>query len=117
MATNRPSPPDDLQNEGLLEWGRICDELSDAGLLNKADRAIIKLYCDAWQTYTAAQAAVNVSGPVVKYPNGMPGPSPLFNVAEKTAARMEKLLAQLGLTPAARHRLAPKDADQLELQF
>lgn len=112
-ASHRPPPPPEIQGEALLEWERVCDELSAAGRLDRADRAVLCLYCQTWEIYMAAMKGVTTHGAIVKHPNGVAGPSPFYKVSRETSAQLQKLLADLGLTPAARHRMkaAAKEDD------
>lgn len=116
-ATKRPDAPPDLDGEALLEWGRVCDELEANGLLDRADRAVLTIYCQTWQTYQSAMRGVAMHGAIVKHHNGVPGASPYYKVATETGARLERLLAQLGMTPAARHKIKPDDPSQGKLEF
>jgi P27 family predicted phage terminase small subunit len=114
--TNRPAPPEDLDGEGLLEWQRVCDELHAAGRLDKTDRAVLTLYAETWQTWRANMRGVNQHGAVIKYSNGMVGPSPFFKVAKETAAQLRGLLNDMGLTPASRGKAGNSDdAGDLEI--
>jgi P27 family predicted phage terminase small subunit len=99
---NRPAPPEDLDGEALLEWHRVCDELAAADRLDKADRAILILYVENWQTWRAAVRGVNQHGAVIKYSNGTPGVSPFHKVAREQAVLLRGLLTDLGLTPTSR---------------
>jgi len=105
MSTNRPIPPPEIQDESLLEWGRVVAELEAAGRLDKADRAILVLYCGTWEIYATAMRGVMAHGPIVKHHNGVAGESPFYGVAKETARQLQKLLNDLGLTPAARHKM------------
>lgn len=102
---NRPAPPHEIQGEALLEWERVCDELSAAGRLEKADRAILILYCQNWEVYQEAMRGVMTHGAIVKHHNGVAGASPFYKVAHEKAALLQKLLSDLGMTPAARSKL------------
>ena len=109
---NRPTPPDELDGESLLEWDRICDELKMLGQLNKADRAIMTLHCQTWAVYRSAQQAVNQFGAVVKWPNGIPGPGPFYRVMRETAIVLRGTLKDLGLTPDARGLATKKEQEE-----
>lgn len=102
---NRPKAPPEVQGEALLEWERVCDELDAAGRLDRADRAVLTLYAQTWEIYQQAMRAVSSHGAVVKWPNGTPGASPFYKVSRETAFQLQKLLADLGLTPAARTKV------------
>lgn len=104
-SSQRPAPPPEIQGEALLEWERVCNELAAAGRIDKADRAILSLYCATWEIYQQAMRGVSAHGAIVKHPNGVAGPSPFYKVSRETSLQLQKLLADLGLTPAARHKV------------
>lgn len=115
--TNRPLPPEDLHDEALLEWHRICDELDAAGRLDKADRAVIAAYVKTWANNCAATRGVNAHGPIIKYPNGVVAESPFCKLQMSTAKLMLNYLTALGLTPAARGKGADASAATGDLDF
>jgi hypothetical protein len=63
-TTDRPKPPDDLDGEALLEWHRVCDELADAGRLDKIDRAILTVYATTWAVHQSVGKHVAKFGAV-----------------------------------------------------
>lgn len=112
---DRPAPPEGLAGEALLEWHRVCDELQADGRLDKADRAILVLYCQTWHEYQEATHGVRQHGLVIRYSNKMVAPSPYFKIRKETGALLQKLLGDLGLTPAARNRMkAPPEPEEEE---
>jgi P27 family predicted phage terminase small subunit len=111
-SANRPAPPEDLEGEALLEWGRVCDELAAAGRLETADRAVLSVYVETWAVWRTATRHVNTFGPVVPGQNKVVGRSPFYTVQRETAAQLRNLLADMGLTPAARGKGAGTGADE-----
>lgn len=116
---NRPEPPPEIEGEAMLEWERICIELDAAGCLEKTDRAILVLYVEAYDVYQRSMRHVRKFGPVVKWPNGIAGPSPHYKAARETSIQLQKLLADLGLTPAARRKMKinPNAEESAELDL
>jgi len=112
--SNGPKPPEELDGEALLEWERVCAELDAAGTLDKTDRAVLTLYAQTWATHHAAARAVAQHGAVIKWPNGMPGPSPFYRVMKETAAQLRGLLNDLGLTPASRKTSTAGEEEELK---
>jgi P27 family predicted phage terminase small subunit len=111
------TPPAELTGEARLEWDRIVEELAAAGRLDRTDRAIVSTYCLAWAAHQAAALQVARHGSVIKWPNGLPGPSPFYKVQKETATLLRGLLADLGLTPAARGLDRKKNDDAGALDF
>lgn len=116
-GAGRPDPPEHLGGEGLLEWCRVCGELEALGTLATADRAILTLYVETWAVWRSASNHVATFGPIVKGSNQVAGRSPFYTVKKETAAQLRGLLADLGLTPAARGKGAttPAEAGDLEI--
>lgn len=110
------NPPPSIGGEALAEWDRVCGELAAAGGIQVADRAIIVTYCQAWAVNRAAAEHVARYGAIIKWPNGLPGPSPFYKAWRETTSLLRGLLADLGLTPATRKPAdAPKDDEALDL--
>lgn len=99
---NHPQAPEHFADEMMLEWCRVCEELDACGLLEKADRAILTLYCETWSVWRDAARHVGTHRAVVKFGNGVAGRSPFYSVMKETSAQLLALLNTLGLTPAAR---------------
>lgn len=103
-TSSRPQPPEELADEALLEWHRVCEELAAAQLLDRTDRAILTLYARTWAVWNAAARVVAVDGPVVLLPNNYPGESSEYKVMDKAGKQLDKLLDRLGLNPTARQK-------------
>ena len=109
MDAPKVAPPEELDGEALLEWDRVTHELAERDLLDQSDRAVLMLYCRTWATWREVDKLVRKYGSVIKYANGVPGPAPFFKTACEAAKQLRALLADLGLTPSARHKMtAPK---------
>jgi P27 family predicted phage terminase small subunit len=96
-------PPDDITGELLDEWHRIEHSVASLGHpIKHADRSILATYCRTWAVNRSAYRHIQRYGAVVKWPNGMPGPSPFYKSFAETTKLLRGLLADLGATPAAR---------------
>jgi len=104
-------PPEELEGEALLEWGRICDDLSAIGQLEKTDRALLVVYCETWSVHRAATAGVVKEGPVIRYANDMVGPNPFYKIQKETAALLRGFLRDMGLTRESRTRVSGEAQD------
>jgi P27 family predicted phage terminase small subunit len=114
--TQRPTAPEELDGEALLEWGRISDELDALGMLDKVDRGIMVIHCQTWAVYRQCTEAVQRFGAVIKWPNGVPGPGPFYKVMKETANMLRSTFGDLGLTPAARNfKAKTEDEGDLDL--
>lgn len=96
----RPTCPEWLDKEARSEWRRVVPLLDNLGLLTKADRAALAIYCDQWSTYVAARANVEKFGAVVEARE-----SPYLRIADRAAQRIRQYCQEFGLTPSARGRM------------
>lgn len=100
-----PSPPDHLNQEASVEWGRISKELYDLGLLTQIDRTALAGYCQSYGRWVKAENNIAQSGPVIKTTNGNVIQSPFVSMANKCLEIMHRYLTEFGMTPAARSRV------------
>lgn len=97
----------------MLEWDRVCRELEADG--RPVDRALLTVYVQTWEIHAQVMRHVRKFGAVVKHHNGVAGASPHYKVSREVANQLRLMLAELGLTPAARGLKADgKPADDLE---
>jgi P27 family predicted phage terminase small subunit len=112
--TDRPQPPDDLDHEAVLEWHRVTEELDAIGLLDRADRAVLTIYCQTWAVWQSMTKPVSQFGAVVKMHNGVAGQSPFWKEQKEAAKLLRGFLADLGLTPTARHKMNAAKQEEAE---
>jgi P27 family predicted phage terminase small subunit len=118
MTPPELQPPQDLTAAELAEWIRITAAVEATGhALRPADRSILVIYVRTWHVFATCCQHVREFGPVIKWPNGMPGPSPQYKTMRETATLLRGLLADLGATPASRNfDQAMKDAASTALE-
>jgi P27 family predicted phage terminase small subunit len=95
-------PPPELAGEAVLEWARVCAELTKLKTLDAADRAILIQYCEIWSVNRACSAVVRSVGSTMEYSNGMVGATPAYKNMIQTAALLRGLLSDIGLTRYSR---------------
>jgi P27 family predicted phage terminase small subunit len=95
----------------------VSEELKALDRLDAADRAIMTLHCQTWATWASVTKHVIKFGAVIKWPNGVPGPSPFYKVQKETAGILRGTLADMGLTPESRGLAVETPDDIGELQF
>lgn len=105
-----PSCPAHLSPAAKAEWRRVAGQLP-AGLVGQLDRAALAAYCQHYGRWVAAEKQLASEGDLVVSPNGHLVQSPWLAIAAKSAERMLKVAAELGLTPVARTRLAVPDGE------
>lgn len=105
-----PSRPKWLEPEARREWTRVCRELAALGILSILDRAMLALYCVAWGDYVELVALIKKEGWTVGTGEGGVKRHPAASSLREAHDRVRSAASELGLTPAARVRLAyPKD--------
>jgi len=95
-----------LSPTAKAEWKRLARMLNKIGLLTQVDRAALAAYCQAWGRWVEAERKLAETPVLLKTPAGYVQPSPWLTIANKQLELMAKFMAELGLTPSARSRLA-----------
>ena len=101
-----PQCPRWLVGAARAEWHRVARQLYNIGLLTQVDRGVLALYCVAWGHWVEAEAARRGQPDVVETTNGNLVMNPWVSVSVKAGQDVLKYAAQLGMTPAARSRIA-----------
>jgi P27 family predicted phage terminase small subunit len=104
--TDRPDCPVHLSAEARAEWDRLADTLHAMGVLTRIDRTLLAAYCQAPGRWVEAETKLAETPVLLRTPSGYVQPSPWLAIANKQLEMMAKLMPELGLTPAARSRIA-----------
>jgi P27 family predicted phage terminase small subunit len=102
----RPTCPAHLSPTAKAEWKRLAGALSEIGLLTQIDRTVLAAYCQAYGRWVEAERRLAETPPLLKTPAGYVQVSPWVTISNKQVELMTRLMAELGLTPSARSRLA-----------
>lgn len=108
-----PECPKHLSGNALAEWHRMVDLLVRYKMITNIDTAALALYCDSygqWQDARAQQEKIMASGGdglMIKSPNGYPIQNPYLSIINSAKRDTHKYMQELGLSPAARMRVAP----------
>ncbi len=114
MRRGAPTRPPELTGGAAAEWDRLIAELDEVGTLATCDRGILAAYCLAVADMLAARHEINTAGRFVRVPiQNSRGESlgskvsehPACKMLDRASGRVQKLAAELGLSPAARDRL------------
>ena len=101
-----PRCPAHLSDTARKEWRRLAGPLHAMGVLSVVDRAALAAYCQAWARWVEAEEQLARTPPLLKTPSGYVQQSPWLSIANRQLEIMGRYMAELGLTPAARSRLA-----------
>ena len=101
-----PTCPSHLCAPAKAEWKRLAKSLHNIGVLTQVDRAALAAYCQAYGRWVEAEKHLAETPTLLKTPAGYVQASPWLTIANKQLELMHKFMAELGLTPSARTRLA-----------
>ncbi|MET0941455.1 MAG: phage terminase small subunit P27 family [Mesorhizobium sp.] len=103
-GVGKPTMPPGLNKDARLLWAHVVDSLPSE-VLSRADDAVLEIIARAWSRYREAAGKLDTVGLLVLTPQGLRR-NPLLAVINQAETVMLKAAAELGLTPAARARLA-----------
>lgn len=103
---SQPTCPAHLSPTAKSEWKRLAQSLNKMGVLTQVDRAVFSAYCQAYGRWVEAERKLAETPTLLKTPAGYVQPSPWLAIANKQLELMAKFMAELGLTPSSRSRLA-----------
>ena len=105
-----PRCPPHLSDAARREWRRLATPLFEAGVLTLADRGALAAYCQAWGRWVEAEEKLAETPSLLKTPSGYVQQSPWLSIANKQLEIMGRYMAELGLTPVSRSRVATTEA-------
>lgn len=105
-AADLPSCPAHLNPSARAEWKRLARDLNRIGLLTMVDRAALAVYCQSYGRWVEAERKLRETPVLLKMPSGYIQHSPWLTIANKERELMARYMAELGLTPSSRSRLA-----------
>lgn len=108
------SPPENLNEWGEKAWRYYGKLLLDAGLFTDADRMAMELLCQSYGRWIEAERNVALTGTVLTSDRGNFYTNPYLHVANKAWDQIKRMLAEFGLTPAERTRVAALAGDKEE---
>ena len=109
-----PDCPPHLSATAQEEWQRIAQALYDMGVLTMVDRAALAAYCQAYGRWVEAEEKLKETPVMLKTPSGYVQQSPWLSVSNKQMELMGRYMAELGITPASRSRVASTGQAQQE---
>jgi len=114
----RPDKPEIVRDNDVAsaKWDELCGLLEHSGIMSRTDGDLIECYCITFAMYRKALLDVNKTGQVLvrKRGDGVAEVkrSPFSVELHKYMDRLNKLQAELGLTPSSRSRLSLGDGEQ-----
>lgn len=106
-----PECPESLGDEAKAEWNYILSVL-DPKLINKTDKAVLALYCDAWGEFVECTRAIkNYDGEDQQFLNA------LRKNKSDAWDRVLKISDRFGLDPKSRQKINLPDAGDAKGEF
>jgi len=101
-----PECPEFVQGEARKTWHKVARKLHRIGLLTEIDDMALAVLCQSWAEYLEASAKLRETGMLVKSPNGYPMMNPYLAIANQAVKKVRSLLAEFGMSPSSRSRIA-----------
>ena len=102
--TGKASSPKGLTAGAAAAWKILAPRFERLGLLTDIDGPAFELLCESYAAWRSLVTEAEADGPIVEV-HGQRVPNPLLKRADAEAARVMKLLAEFGATPAARTKV------------
>jgi|688.fasta_scaffold135541_2 P27 family predicted phage terminase small subunit len=100
-----------LSDTARDEWYRVIGALEESGIYQKIDLTALAAYCTHYANWRRAIEAVNNEKLTYATETGFDRPNANLKIAQDESIRMRSYMAELGLTPSSRNRIAPKKAE------
>jgi len=115
------TPPRHLSKEAKKAWRKLAAPLAACGVLTEMDTVALEQMANLYARYLVAVEKLAEHGPIMMYtPDDSPVPAVWYNPwraeMDKVQKAIQSLLAEFGMTPSSRTRVAvekPKDKDSL----
>jgi P27 family predicted phage terminase small subunit len=101
-----PECPPHLGVEARAEWDRLAETLCRMGVVTMVDRAALAAYCQSWGRWVEAEEKLRTTPVLLKTATGYVQQLPWLSIANKQLELMGRYMSELGITPAARSRVA-----------
>ena len=101
-----PDCPEHLSAAARAEWDRLAGVMHEMGVLSTVDRAGFAAYCQCYGRWVEAEEKLQSTPMLLKTATGYVQQSPWLSIANKQLELMGRYMAEIGLTPASRSRVA-----------
>lgn len=109
-----PDPPVHLDKVARSHWKKVARLIDDSGLLSEIDVFALEQYCDLYSTWRKAKEKVEVEGEVIIARNGYSQQNPWYVTKVQVMKDMKSFITMFGLSPAARSKLTPTEAEEID---
>jgi P27 family predicted phage terminase small subunit len=108
-----PCPPH-LTDLAKDEYNRLGRKLVKAGIMTALDEIALAALCQSWAQYIEATEDIEKNGLSTPGATGADKLNPSVTAANVFLTTVRSLLAEFGMTPASRSRIAAAPAENLE---
>lgn len=117
--TDKPAVPVHIPQEMHAEWLAVVAELTERKVITDAMLGTVDAYIMAMSNARKAQKALDEHGVLVDGGKGILKQNPAATLLGKSNATIQRLAAELGLTPASRSRprMKHEEGDLIDRQF
>lgn len=112
-----PSPPGELNQDGLNEWNRVCTIFQEGNILNELDLSMLFAYCNEYGKYLFFERELKSVGRIAKAPSGYPMIHPYESMAKKALATAMEIAKQFGMTPISRKKIGNDKRNHKRIKF
>ena len=106
-----PTVPAHISADMVGEWQAVIDDLTERQLLTDAMLGTVEAYIRALQNARKAQEQIDEHGVMIRTEKGVLQKNPAITLLNKCESSIQRLSAELGLTPASRSRKKMKGDD------
>ena len=98
--------PAGMSEAAQQQWIPVAQQLEEAGLLTNLDVQALRMYCEAYAVWLAANDKIIEFGAVLQNPEGRYVRAPWFDISAKAFEQMHKMIVEFGMTPASRTKVS-----------
>ena len=113
LPAGLPIPPTHFNRAAKKEWNRAGSVLLESRILTRADIALLEAYCRLYGRWDEAERKVRRQGMIIalgkERKNKYQQINPFLTIATQCIRQMRLYLAELGMTPSSRSRIAAEE--------
>jgi P27 family predicted phage terminase small subunit len=117
-----PQAPDFLTGLARKKWKELAAKMHRIGMLTEVDLDTLACYCIVYARWRAMEKKLEKQGEVILTSNNNPIQNPYLAIANRSLEQMNKLAAEMGITPSSRSRVkavppSEEQSKKLEEEF
>lgn len=113
-ADGKPRMPTGFCEHEKTRWKFMCQQLEEMHLQTPANLPLLEAYVRTWNHWRIAEEKVREQGAVESTTSGSSKPNAWWTVARDCLTACNRMLAELGFTPAARASMHVVKSDKTQ---